>query len=747
VGKPPDDRLSALFFLGVLALGTLLFLPSCGDGGPTGLDTSDLVVLIVRGDGQASEPGALLPKPLQVRVQKGGNGAPVEGARVRWEVVVGGGAILDPPLSSTDSLGLAETRLRVGSQLGAYRVQASVGGSEPLGVEFSAEAILVPSLSAVPSDPVQSGDTILIQGTNFSLVPAQNLVTFSGIRGEVVSSSSGELRVAVPRCLVAREYEVRVAIGALSTEAATLQVQGNPSSLDLAPGEDLVLDSSDGFGCLHLPPGPENLYLVVPHSTGTVGGGKHEYSLLGLTGDGRVPAFSVPPPPGQKSAARPESGRPALGPERIRESALDARDRWHERLRLLEAQLWAEESSVGLAPVSKVPGPEGPVSQPEVGDKRVFKVLNAKNKFDKVTARLRHISTHSLVYVDEDSPAGGFGDQDLASLALEFEDPIYPTVTAVFGSESDLDQNGRVIILLTPAVNRLTEPGSGGYVGGFFYGLDLLAGRDGSNEAEVFYALVPDPSGDHGTVISRSTALAAIPAVLAHEFEHMVHFNQRMLLGGAETTEALWLSEALAQMAEDLIGEVFALSSQVTKANQYRAGNWFRAIRFLEDPGQVSVLASLSPGTLAERGAGWLLLKQVYGRLAPENLLGQVVRSTLSGTENISAASGLEWREIVGDWAGSLYLDGIGLPVRPDLQVEGVDLRTALSLSQGSYPLEVRSFGQQSTAISGTLWSSAPNYFIINPPHGSGIAISAGGPSGGLPEPGLGLQVLVVRLQ
>ena len=34
------------------------------------------------------------------------------------------------------------------------------------------------------------------------------------------------------------------------------------------------------------------------------------------------------------------------------------------------------------------------------------------------------------------------------------------------------EANDRVIIIFTPAVNRLTEPGSDGFVGGFFYGLD-----------------------------------------------------------------------------------------------------------------------------------------------------------------------------------------------------------------------------------------------------------------------------------
>jgi hypothetical protein len=383
---------------------------------------------------------------------------------------------------------------------------------------------------------------------------------------------------------------------------------------------------------------------------------------------------------------------------------------------------------------------------PALGEKRVFRVLNANEKFDRITANLRHVAGHSLIYVDEAAPEGGFRDSDLAALALEFENSIHPTVTGVFGSESDLDQNGRVIILLTAAVNRLTPAGSDGYVGGFFYGLDLLPGRSGSNEGEVFYAMVPDPSGTVGPAISRYGALTVIPAVLAHEFEHMVHFNQRMLIGEAENTASLWLSEALAQMAEDLVGEAFWSSSQYAKARQYQAGNWHRAVRFLEDPAQVSLLASLPPGTLAERGAGWLFLKQVCGRSEPENLLAALVRSTLSGTESVSAATGLDWPELVADWAGSLYLDGTNVPVRPELQVDGIDLRVSLSEGIGYYPLLANPFGESSASYSGTLWPSAPTYFLINPPADGGVVISAGGSGRALPEMPLGLQVLVVRL-
>jgi hypothetical protein len=53
-----------------------------------------------------------------------------------------------------------------------------------------------------------------------------------------------------------------------------------------------------------------------------------------------------------------------------------------------------------------------------------------------------------------------------------FDDPVYNTDTSVFGAVSDIDNNGRVIIVLTPAVNRLTPKGTGSFIGGYFYACD-----------------------------------------------------------------------------------------------------------------------------------------------------------------------------------------------------------------------------------------------------------------------------------
>ncbi len=725
-----------LSFLGVL-------LPSCHDGGPTGPDLSDLEIVIVQGDAQAAEPGALLPLPLTVRIQDVNTGRGLERLRVRWQVLGGSGARVEPLSDLTDSEGMASAHLTLGSALGTYLVRASVAGVKSPPADFQATAILVPDLRVVPAWPVQVSDTILLQGSRFSSSPDHNVVTFSQIRGKVISASSTDLRVEVPPCLPNTEVTVRVQIGTLTTPGLPLQVEGQEGGLFLSRGEDLVRDAAGGVTCLHLPSVPGTVYLVVPHSTSTLGGAVHQFSLVGLAADGRLPSV----------AAWEDEGRGGTGHHLIHryppDSDLGAQELWKRQLRALEGRLMAGEDP--LPPPSAdqhLPGVAVPARTPAVGDLREFNVLTRDHTFDRITAELRHISQRLLVFVDEGSPPGGFTDSDLVSLATEFDNYIHSTVTNAFGQESDVDGNGRVVLLLTPGVNRLTAPGYDGFVGGFFFGLDLLQGRTGSNEAEIIYGLVPDPAGSEGPVLSRSLVMETLPPVLAHEFQHMIHFNQRVLVGGASSQDALWLSEALAQMAEDLVGMAFAQAGRPARAYLYQVGNWGRARRFLLNPSQVSVLASLPPGTLAERGAGWLLLKQLSGQAGQEQLLERLTASTLTGVANLTTAVGRSWESLMADWAGALFLDGTGVPVRPHLQVPGVNLREALSGFDGTYPLRPRSFGPSSFLHNGSLWSSAPDFFIITPPAASGgLALSATGPHGQPPEPAMKLQLLVVRLQ
>jgi hypothetical protein len=721
-----------------LLLGLAWFGQACGDDDPTGPGTADLEILILRGNEQFAEPGSPLPVPLEVRVQALSDGKAEEGVKVRWEIVEGAGARLDKTTSLTDVLGVTSAELTLGPDLGRYRVRASVGGMQSAPVEFEASAILVPELTLVPNWAVGAGDTILLEGRNISPDPGENVVTFSQIRGRVVSASTTQLRVEVPSCLPTGEVALRLRIGALGTQSFSLSVLGGDEFFLLDVGEDRVLDAANGYACIRFPSILDSRYLVVPHSTATLGGGVYDVGLVGLTAD---QTQNLAPGPGRAAARQPLLGAPEPPPP--------LQLIWDWKLRELEARLVAEGRSKGQRaerPPSQTGSPPEPAAQ--VGEKREFTVLNSENQFDRVTARIQYITDHSLVYLDEDAPvAGGYTSADIARLAEQFEIPIRPTVTEAFGSESDLDGNGRVVILLTPAVNRLTPEGSESYVGGFFFGLDLLEGRSGSNEGEIFYAAVPDPTGLHGPILPRSTLLYTIPAVLAHEFEHMVHFNQRILIAGAEAQEALWLSEALAQMAEDLVGSAYESMGDPAEARAFQTGNWGRARRFLQDPNQVSVLATLPPGTLAERGAAWLLLKYLHGHDPTGTLLQSLTGSRNTGVGNVTEIVGGTWGDLVTRWVGAIFLDGLYVPVRTDLRFLGVNLRYVLSLIDGEFPLVPPEFGPFSFSVEDSLWSSAPDYYILTTPETGGLALSVSGHGGRPPEPASGLRFLVVRLK
>ena len=136
-------------------------------------------------------------------------------------------------------------------------------------------------------------------------------------------------------------------------------------------------------------------------------------------------------------------------------------------------------------------------------------MLQRDGGFEDVTAEVRFVSSRAAFYEDVEA-ASKLSETELESFGRLFDDPIFPVDVEVFGEPSDLDANDRIIILVTPSVNRLTTPGAGDFVGGFFFGLDLRPELDNSNGGEIFYVLAPDPTGVYG---DPRTLDADLPAV------------------------------------------------------------------------------------------------------------------------------------------------------------------------------------------------------------------------------------------
>jgi len=687
-----------------LGIATSLILGSCGDG-VVGPENDDLKIVAVEGDGQLAEPGSRLPRDLVVQVRSA-DGEPREGRRVRWEIVMGGGGALSDTDERTNALGRARTTLTLGPDPGRFEVRASLGGGGAEPAHLWARAVLRPELAGTSPDPVSPGEIVTLQGSHFIPEVERVVVLFSGIRGRAVAGTPTTLDVRVPSCLAEGPVDVEVAMGALRSGRVPVAVTGGGPVQELQQGESVLVRDPSAVSCVRLPEDTSARYLAVVHSGSPDGIASFPYELR-LRGGDAVAAVG---------AARPTRARgplpPPIGEFQSRPG--------EPRIRALEREAVETRLRLRAAP----------------GDVRSFSVLSPSGGFDTVTAEARRVGDRSVLYVDREAPAGGFQEADLATVGELFDDPIDPTVTGVYGDVSDLDENGRVIVLFTPVVNRHTERGTDGFVGGFFYGVDLLPDRDGSNGGEIFYTLVPDPEGLFGDPRTSEDVLRNVPAILA-----------RVLKRGAPRTDALWLSEALATTAEDLVADALVERGDGDLAWDFRVGNYVRARRFLADPATVSLVVTQGEGSLEERGAGWLLLKHLRGRTGGDGILTDLTRTVRTGVKNLATVSGRAWVELVESWAGALYLDGQDVPVEDRFVFRDFDLRGELARVDGGFPFEVPSLGGTDRTVAGTVRASTAAHYLLEPSESGGLAVNLAGPGGGAHPEGSFLAITLVRVR
>ena len=113
-----------------------------------------------------------------------------------------------------------------------------------------------------------------------------------------------------------------------------------------------------------------------------------------------------------------------------------------------------------------------------------------------------------------------------------------------FGAPCDIDDNGKIAILFTRAVNELTPANSPSFVGGFFFPRDLFPAHAAptfdvcatSNEGEMFYMLVPDPTGAINGNVPARLRRQLTTGILAHEFQHLINAGRRMYVNTPRRT-------------------------------------------------------------------------------------------------------------------------------------------------------------------------------------------------------------------
>jgi hypothetical protein len=644
----------------VLAIG----LAACGkNDGPTAAPPRAIALAIKDGNDQSGPAGSLLAQPLRATALDGKQ-AVVPGAIVRFRVTRGAesGTALTDTVAVAAFDGTASVGLRLGTALDTSIVEAFLPDLPGMIARFRAAATPPPRLTAVIPASFAAGDTVRLRGQFFNVAAAGNTVFFGSAKGRVVRGDADtSLTVVVPPCVSAGAVDARVVVGSVATNVVSATFSGAGGLLALQPLEGITVSGTELGACIQLA-GAGASYLLVPQSVASSSGNRQVDFALAAS----VPTLgeTVPPRGGRRA---PDLAMLALG------------DRFDFALREREARLVDEARAAGaLSATPDVLSRQALVTPPAVGSQRSFQVLSKfdGSAFKRITARVRYVGDHIILYVDVDQPPGAFTDAELRTFGELFDRTLYDLDVRAFGTESDIDANGRVIFILTPVVNALTSSAdcsASGFITGFHYGLDLLPTQANSNRGEIFYALVPDIGGTRSCEHTKADVERFVPATFVHEFQHMISFGQHVLARGG-AFEALWLNEGLSHIAEELAGKTYEARFPSplgrTDPNQlfpdsaqgYLTPNMRNAQSFLQRPGASSVTAITGGGTLAERGGSWLFLRWL-GDQKGEAIYGRLVQTSRTGVANVEEKAGETFAGLFGDFATAVYTDSLpGVP-------------------------------------------------------------------------------------
>jgi hypothetical protein len=256
----------------------------------------------------------------------------------------------------------------------------------------------------------------------------------------------------------------------------------------------------------------------------------------------------------------------------------------------------------------------------------------------KVPSTCKAVGTNCYVFVEDASWTSGRVNQstvDSVRIYFDSKSPANPSKgifemdTAAFGNPPDVDHDPKIIILMMDIKDGYSSINDG-YVAGYFYSFNEInpetPGYSTSNFAEIFF-LDTNPVN-----LLTPGGLSDGLSTLAHEFQHMIHFNY-------DRNELTFINEGCSLLAEVNCGfPIYSQSLFAQEPNHYLL-DW----------------RSYDPDFLGfdySRAARFFVyLRDQVGM----GLLRPLVASTLTGTAGIDAAlesinADVRFSDIIKNW-------------------------------------------------------------------------------------------------
>ena len=312
----------------------------------------------------------------------------------------------------------------------------------------------------------------------------------------------------------------------------------------------------------------------------------------------------------------------------------------------------AQRLRPGLGPIPQVVR-ETPKTY-RLGDTETFWVSDQdSNRHFQITAELRYMTDHLYMWVQQGAEVN---QRDLERSALRFERETYPRNREFFGSEWTPGVDG------DPRLFILHAKGIGSSIAGYYSSADEYSrlANPYSNEKEMFYVSLDG--------LEPNTFF--YDSVLAHEFQHMIHWYQ-------DRNEDTWVNEGLSELAAQI--------------NGYERGE--SAFLFTRSPEtQLTTWTDSPQGNAAHYAAAYLFMSYFLDRFG-EATTRAVIASPLNGAagfDDALAANGHPERfdDIFADWVVANLLDDTDL-LGVRYGYREIDLRRVLpSTTHRTYPVQ-----------------------------------------------------------